>query len=295
MAQSRPELFEGIAQKWTWTQMCARTLDLAFIGVVDGAPLTEAEALALRQIAALHVEFRASLSRRAPRDVLKALSEERVAAIERDQMPVTASMAAILKEAHALISADDLGALAFMRANAIEVNQKDRDGLTASAVAAQNGADKCLFSLCKNQANPHVGDAMGNSPLHWACAMARPKAMSVLLYHGANPNAVSDNGVTPLMLALTKSNIELAQKLLEYGADLGMRDRRGNTALHRAVLAKSVPVVKFLLDSGASMEEPNQDGATALGLAMRAPELAVMFCEERACGERPRNVRKVGG
>lgn len=286
LATSRPVLFERLAQSWRWTHKCCKTLDLAFIGDLDGRPITNREALSLRQLSALHTTFRASLNRRAPAELLRKISEDRVSALMRDQMPVTASMSTMLKEAQSMIASDNLALLGFLRSNAIDLNQKDRDGLTSCAIAAQSGSDKCLFALCKNGANPHIGDAMGNTPLHWACAMGQPKAVSVLLYHGANPNAVSDNGVTPLMLALSKSNVELAQKLLEYGADLRMIDRKGNTVLHRAVLAKNFATAQFLLESGASMEEPNLDGSTALGLAMRVPEFGVLFLHEQSRSER---------
>lgn len=292
LATTRPQLFSQLAKSWRWTCVSSRSLDLAFIGSIEGPALSVEEAANLRQIAGLHAVFRDELVRRAPREILRPISEDRVAEIEREQRPVTASMVKILNEAHELIRNDDLRAIVFLRTNAIDINQKDRDGMTSCAVAAKQGAAKCLFGLCKNIANPHVSDILGNTPLHWACAMEQPKSLSMLLYHGANANSVSHSGVTPLMLALMKSNFEMAQKLLEHGADLRLGDKRGNTALHRAVLAKNLLVSKFLLECGASSEAANMDGATPLGLAMKAPDFAVMFCGEQARSLGPRAAKR---
>lgn len=290
-AAGRPQLFEQIAQSWRSTKACARTLDLISIGMVQGAPLSAKEGDSLRKVAALHAQYRESLRKLAPREVLRAIGEARAAELERDQMPVTASMAAILREAQAMIAADNLAVLTFLKSNAIDLNQKDRDGLTPCAVAAQHGADKCLFALCKNLGNPNISDSLGNAPTHWACAMGQPKALSVLLYHGVNPNAASQAGVTPLMLSLSKAHLDMAEKLLQYGADLGMADHRGNTALHRAVQSKSTSIVKFLLSAGAPIDVRNVEGLTPFGLAMRLPELAVMFNEERSRVEKPRDTQ----
>lgn len=282
LGETHPVLVGMLAKSWHLTLIFGRLLDKAFIGDWDGKAVSESEGLVLRQIAALHGQYRLSISRLAPNDLLRRIGEDKVASIMLDQMPVTASMASILREAHQLVSTDSLSALSFLKSNAIDFNQKDRDGLTSCAVAAQSGADKCVFALCKNLANPHITDSMGNTPLHWACAMVQAKAASVLLYHGVNPNAVSDNGVTPLMLVLNKSNIDLAQKLLEYGADIRMKDRRGNGALHRAVLTRNAMSVKFLIDCGAAVDEVNIDGQTPMGIGMRDVEMARIFIAERS-------------
>lgn len=280
--ESRPILMGFLARSWSLTLVFSRIVDKALIGDLDGKALSQREGLVLRRIAGLHRQFRRAGWRLAPLGLLKKIGEDKVSSIAREQMPVTASMASILREAHQMVAADRLSALAFLRSNAIDLNQKDRDGLTSCAVAAQSGAEKCVFSLCKNLANPHVTDSMGNTPLHWACAMVRSKAASVLLYHGANANAVNDSGVTPLMLALNKSSVDLAQRLLEYGADIGMTDRRGNGALHRAVMTRNALAVRFLVDCGSAIDELNLDGQTPMGVGMKDAELSKIFMDERA-------------
>ena len=274
---SQPEVFAAMANNWRWSHVFLKDMAKWFIGVGLARPFTPDESLILRQISAAHKIFRYGVAKTASNEILRLISEAAASKAERDQMPVTAAMVGILREVHASLAADNLTALALMRSNAIDFNQKDRDGLTPLAVAAQAGSDKCLFALCKNGANPHLTDSMGNSPLHWACAMKSSKALSVLLYYGANVNSVNDGGVTPLMLACAKSNKDIVQKLLDYGADLRMKDRRGNTVLHKTVSAKNAEIAKFLIDSGADQEEPNTDGHTPWGLALKLPELLNIF------------------
>jgi ankyrin repeat protein len=277
LVNSRPKLVECMAGAWRWTHVFGRILDRSLLGQVDGRILTDVECVIVRQIGHAHKMYRSRLAKMAAGDLLKKIGEDRLPLIERDQMPVTAAMAAKFKEINVLLAADNLGALTLMRSNAIDFNQKDRDGLTALAMAAQLGSDKCLFALCKNLANPHVADVMGNTPLHWACTMNHAKVLSVLLYHGANPNAPSNNGVTPLMLGVAKGNKEVIQKLLEYGADLRMHDRKGNSVLHRAILMRNRSMAEFLVSSGCFIDEKNGDGVTPVGLAMRMPEMIGLF------------------
>lgn len=286
--QTRPHLFEQISQSWGSTKVCAHILDLVSIGVVQGPSLSVKEGESLRQISALHAQYRESLHKLAPRDVLQALGESRAAAAERDQARLTVSMAGILTVAQSMVAADNVEVVSFLQSNFIDLNQKDRDGLTVCAVAAQRGAKDCLLSLFRSLANPNLSDSLGNTPAHWACAMSQSETLGLLLYHGVNPNAANHAGVTPLMLALSKGHMEMSEKLLQYGADMSLADRRGNTALHRALQAKGTEVIRFLLSAGAPTDTCNADGTTPFNLAMLTPEYAVMFNEAKIHTGTPR-------
>jgi hypothetical protein len=281
LAESLPDLFDAIAAQWLWTRVCAKTLDGAFIADFSGVPERAQVLTILRQIAHEHAAYRQSLVKTAPKEELRLISEEHAAGLESAQAPLSPSLNAILKEAHSLISKDNLSVLGMLRSNGVSFNQLDRDGLSLLAVAAQSGADKCLFALCKNGANPHLCDSLGNSPLHWACAMNQPKAMSVLLYFGANPNSASYNAVSPLMLTVAKSNVAGAEKLLQSGANLMMKDRRGNTVLHRCVQSKNVEMAKFFVACGSFIDDKNSDGQTPWGLSLRLQEFAGVFNGEK--------------
>lgn len=277
LARERSEIFKDLASAWERSFAFRKKVDELYIDGGNGIFLTPQQMEQVKTLRRAHEAYRVSAAPKADAAVLKLLSPENVGALEREQMPITAVMAVKLKEAQSKIQKDDLSALAILRDNAIDLNQKDRDGLTALAFAAQSGAERCLFALCKFGANPHLTDAMGNTSLHWTCAMGKPRAASILLYHGANPNAVNHIGASVLMLAISRGDLDMAQKLLDYGADLRLKDRKGNTALHRAIMARSKAATQFLVDCGAPLDEANADRLTPLGMSLKFPELAGIF------------------
>lgn len=277
LARERSQIFKELALSWERTFVFRRKIDQLYIDGGNGVFLTPPQMEQVKTLRRAHDAYRVSVAPKADASALKLLSPEHVGSLEREQMPITAVMGVKLKEAQAKIQKDDLGALAILRDNAIDLNQKDRDGLTALSFAAQSGAERCLFALCKFGANPHLTDAMGNTALHWTCAMGKNRAASILLYHGANPNAVNHIGASVLMLAISRGDLDLAQKLLDYGADLRLKDRKGNTALHRAIMARSKTATQFLVDCGAPLDEANGDRLTPLGMSLKFPELAGIF------------------
>lgn len=277
LAGERPSIFKDLSASWERTLVFRRKIERLYIDGANGVELTQPQMEQVKTLRKAHEAYKASICPKADASLLKLLSSDRVSSLEREQMPITTVMGARLKEAQAKLQKDDLGAMAVLRENAIDLNQKDRDGLTALSFAAQSGAERCLFALCKFGANPHLTDAMGNAALHWTCAMGKGRAASILLYHGANPNAVNHIGASPLMLALSRGEMEIAQKLLDYGADLRLKDRKGNTALHRAIIARSKPVAQFLVDCGAPLDEANNDRLTPLVMSLKVPDLADVF------------------
>lgn len=282
LSEERPGLIESLAESWDNHGKAKYLLDRQMIArTLDERP-SAALIQGLKQVMQIKEWHREKQSPRASAEILAAMSEERAAGIEREQAPVTDALAGILRQAHAKIQKDDLSFQELIRSYGVDANQKDRDGLSLLAVAAQAGADRSVFALFKLGANPHLRDSLGNTPLHWACAMEKSKTAGLFLYHGANVNAMNNMGATPFMMAIARGDETTAKKLLDYRADATMKDRRGNTALHRALLAKNKPMVMFLLDLGMSIDEPNQEGKTAAGLAMRMPEFQAMFQRENA-------------
>lgn len=277
LAQNHPTLFDNLADAWERTLVFRRRVEKLYIEGANGVALTPSEMEWVKLLSRAQDSYRQSLTPKADLTVLKALGAEKALTIDLDQKPLTALMAAKLKEAHTKIQKDDLSAIVHLKQNGIDVNQKDRDGITSLSFAAQVGADRCLFGLCRVGANPHVTDSMGNSALHWACANSKGKAASLLLYNGANINASNHMGATALMLALGRNEMELAQRLLDYGADLRLKDRKGNTVLHKALLDRSRERVKFLIECGAPLDEANNEQLTPLGLSLKYPEFNDIF------------------
>lgn len=267
--ETKPGLFMELSYLWERTLAFRHKADRLFMDQsydLDGQEIKD-----IQLLMKVHRIYSAKKAQKADPAILKALSDTRLMEIERDQMPLTSVMAEKMREAYQKIGMDDQKGIQLLKDFGIDLNQKDRDGLTASAIAAQSGAEKCLMALCQGGANPHVADSMGNTSLHWAAAMGKVKAAQILLYFGAAPNAVNHTGVSPLMLALARADGELSQRLMDYGADLRLKDRRGNTALHRAIQQKNKEAVRLLLECGAPTDEMNMDGLTPKTLAWRTP------------------------
>ena len=58
-----------------------------------------------------------------------------------------------------------------------------------------------MKSLLERGANPNLGDADGDTPLHGAAQRGNVKVLQMLLAAGANPNAKNKAGGTALMWA----------------------------------------------------------------------------------------------
>ena len=68
----------------------------------------------------------------------------------------------------------------------------------------------------------------------------------VLLENGADPNMKNGKGETPLMAAAVRGNEDIVKLLLEKGADAKARDNDGETAVDKARRKHHSEIVKLL-------------------------------------------------
>lgn len=275
LPESQPALFAELSALWEKTLAFRHRAGKLFLD--QSLNLSQQEIQDIQVLLKVHEAYSSARSPKADAKLLRKISMECLPDIEKNQKMITTAMSMQLKEIFKQIGSDDLRAIQLLIASGIDVNQKDKDGLTPLSIAAQGGAKKCAEALCKIGANPHVTDSAGNAPLHWAAAFGKSGVAEVLLFYGASANAVNHAGGSPLMLSLTKGALGLAQKLLDYGADFRLKDRRGNTAMHRAIQQKNKEAALFLFESGASIDEPNGDLASAKDLAARDPQMKGIF------------------
>jgi ankyrin repeat protein len=87
-----------------------------------------------------------------------------------------------------------------------------------------------VYALVNAQAETHIQDENGWTPLHWAAHSQKPEIVEILLQFGADPNAVDFEGATPLHIAADGQSAEIIAKLIEKGA-------RGNVRNHFGVRA----------------------------------------------------------
>lgn len=131
------------------------------------------------------------------------------------------------------------------------------------------GEDPHLF-LCFNAADVErlmadgavvdAPNALGDTPLHRACAVGLYEVAVALLRHGASPLGVDGALNTPLHAALapdswvhltTQKN--LVALLLAHGADPNAFNRKGKTALHLAAAMGAGDVCEALVQAGADL------------------------------------------
>ena len=145
------------------------------------------------------------------------------------------------------------------------VNQRDADGSTPLAYAAQAGRTNTLRLLLARGAGVDATNRLGMAPLWWAAWHSRDAAVTMLLAAGANPNRADRSGVTALLAASLSGSTRLGVALLAGGARVEAADlATQSTALHQAAMWGHADFVALLLDHGALPNAKDATGATPL-------------------------------
>ena len=75
-------------------------------------------------------------------------------------------------------------------------------------------------------------DAIGESPLRWACVNGNSEVVKILLKRGALVNILNNMYQTPLHASCWNQHSSCVSLLLASGADINFQDKDGCTALH---------------------------------------------------------------
>jgi ankyrin repeat protein len=142
-------------------------------------------------------------------------------------------------------------------AHGAKIDSIDNDGLTAIAIAAQNGKVKATPALLEGGADVNAPVAKGGyTPLMLASISGSTELAGTLIEHGAKVNAANPGGVTALMIAAAGNKSTLAGLLLKSGADANARSEDGRTALSIARDNSSEAVIKVLESAPRSDAHP---------------------------------------
>lgn len=139
-------------------------------------------------------------------------------------------------------------------------------GSTALHLAAATGSSAILAYLLAQPVDQEAKDRSGMTPLHLAAVMGQPASVQLLLDHGADSNARAATGQTPLHQAVLRDHANIAELLLENGVDVTLQDSEGRTAVDWAMLRNNGPMVELLVAHGA--QQP-----TNFTLPLAAPPL----------------------
>ena len=142
-------------------------------------------------------------------------------------------------------------------------------GTNAVFLAAKSDDATLLHRLLDgNPSLVNQRDADGATPLAYAADAGSTNALRLLLARGAYVDATNNAGSTPLITSAAKGHVSTVAMLLEAGATVNHAANGGETALGVASLRGVAEVGRLLLNKGARTEATGMPGkATALKMA----------------------------
>ena len=122
-----------------------------------------------------------------------------------------------------------------------------------------------IEQLLRLGADRRARDAIGDTPLHWACQAKQVKTAAFLMTRGAETGAKDVRmGRTPLHDAASTGSIEIVRLLLTR-ADIQVVDMENwATALHLSAWFGHASIVDLLLKRRARIEAQDRNGLTAV-------------------------------
>lgn len=142
----------------------------------------------------------------------------------------------------------------------------NRHGTTALQLAVGTTHDEATVPLLiKSRFDMDVQNTLtGNTALHLAAELKRPRILSFLIEKGASTSVLNRDGMTALQLACKIDNCEAISLLLERGAKLEDRSAHGDTALHISATEGNWIAFDLLVAGGADINAWDSKGESLL-------------------------------
>ncbi len=126
------------------------------------------------------------------------------------------------------------------------------------------------FQDAENTLQINEPDAIGWTPLHWACSKGNNAVVRILLEKDANPNAATEtDGWTPAHDAARNGKLDCLQQLNRAGANIERASSSGTRPLHYAVQYGQSKAVDWMLMKGCNVDGANSTGWSPLHFATR--------------------------
>jgi ankyrin repeat protein len=137
-----------------------------------------------------------------------------------------------------------------------DVNEQDRETMTALHWAAHWNDLDLVELLLSEGAEAEVSNRYGVTPLHEASLVGNTELIEVLLRAGAQPNTGFGTGETPVLTAARTGNVEAVRILLSNGGSVDISEEwRGQTPLMWAASEGHAEMVEFLIAEGANVNQ----------------------------------------
>jgi ankyrin repeat protein len=149
----------------------------------------------------------------------------------------------------------------------IDLDARDRQGLSALHLATVKGDLQSLVQLLAMDADVNTSGAGGYTPLHLAAQTGQVRAISLLLNKGADATKPTDDGTTPILLAAAAGSTEGIDLLIKQGATINCVDDYGYAPLHLAIEKERTGTIMHLLNRGANKSLRTNDGDSILDIA----------------------------
>jgi len=159
---------------------------------------------------------------------------------------------------------NDIGTVKSLLNQGVDVNVKDKNGVTALMCAAEEGNHEIAKLLIKKGADVNAKDKDGETALMWAAEEGNQDIVKLLLDQGADVHVKDKIGDTTLIYAADCGHLEIVKLLLEKGSNVNEKNKDGETALIWAVTEDNPDLVKLLIKNGADVNAKTNDGGTAL-------------------------------
>ena len=128
----------------------------------------------------------------------------------------------------------------------LDINAKDKAGMTAMHVAAVGGGSGMMKLFLKNGADVNGGIGGGITPLHRTAVPGYVECAKVLLDANVNVNLQDVRGDTALHLSAQNAHRRFTKMLILNGANKTLKNKKGDTAKDIAKKEGHAKVVRIL-------------------------------------------------
>lgn len=169
----------------------------------------------------------------------------------------------------------DTATIAILAPLVKDINQANKTGATALALATRGNSPEVVQYLLDRGASVNTTDAKGNNLVYYLFESYNPRQakefepkLKLLQSKGLNVAAPQKDGSTVYHLAVVKNDVSLLKLVQAFGADVNAKNTEGLTALHKAaMMSKDDSILQFLVSIGAKKNLKTAFDETAYDLA----------------------------